>query len=521
MRIAKTEYRLTTSRIRGFRPYLPYGIIAGIMIWVFWIAPSIIDMFSDDIEAIFLSQVAVAMIQILLLMIFMMLVTFPLASTLQEVKTEQLELVLSSPIKPRDLLIGEFLGLVPFYVIFAGLFGGLFTAALVPLGLDVIQVLIILFIFFLIFSSALWIGTVTAILLRTVLAKSPRGNDIGKGLAMLVVIPPIFIIYALVGGYMDALQNPETAELVQNILTYFPSSWGSGVIVEFAKNPGNILTVSSGAVMQFFGLILFFVGSLWIGGSNLVSKRAYNLEPSTFSASKASPNSRFYSIIKRIGGGGSTGVLLSSSFKSFFRTVKNLTKIAYVLALVTAIMIFLLDDANGGNMPYVATLVMTNLLSAFATSDITLQGKENLLIFKQTPSSSYRLVKIKLVQNLLIVIPLTSIASIFVTSRAIDSTTEMILTNLGLNLITSVVIVVFYLGLYLFNPVWDEKSFANPINIQIGVFAIIMSFVFLMIGFGIVLNLGYWIAALAHSGLVGILGIILLFLGIKNLNKLD
>ena len=48
--IAKTEYRVSTSRIREIRPYLPYILIGGLAIYTLFIAPSIVDIFVDELH---------------------------------------------------------------------------------------------------------------------------------------------------------------------------------------------------------------------------------------------------------------------------------------------------------------------------------------------------------------------------------------------------------------------------------------------------------------------------------------
>jgi membrane protease YdiL (CAAX protease family) len=138
-------------------------------------------------------------------------------------------------------LLGEFLGEMPFYAIFVTVVTGLFTAALNPLGLDMVQTAIIIMIFVVTFLSAFWIGTVIAAILRTKLGKTARGRDIGRALAMIIALPLVALIYAIqFGGLLKALADPGTSGTVKAILGVLPSSWGAEVIVSFTSNPGNI-----------------------------------------------------------------------------------------------------------------------------------------------------------------------------------------------------------------------------------------------------------------------------------------
>ena len=153
--IAKNEYNLRLSGIRSIRPYFPYIVIGLLAVYVAFIAPAIVSAFIDELLAFFLSQVAVAMIQILMFLLFIYILILPITYTLRDVQTGQLEIFLAAPIKPSDVLLGEFLGVVPFYAIAVAVVAGFFTAVLNPLGLGLVQIAIIIMVFVLIFFFCL------------------------------------------------------------------------------------------------------------------------------------------------------------------------------------------------------------------------------------------------------------------------------------------------------------------------------------------------------------------------------
>ena len=126
---------------------------------------------------------------------------------------------------------------MPFYVIFITVITGLFTALLTPLGLDLVQIAIIILIFVVTSLLALWIGTVAAAILRTKLGKTARGKDIGRALAMIIALPLVALLYAIqFGGLLEALADPGTSGLVKAILGLLPSSWGAEVIIGFVSS---------------------------------------------------------------------------------------------------------------------------------------------------------------------------------------------------------------------------------------------------------------------------------------------
>jgi len=57
----------------------------------------------------------------------------PVSNSLRETQTEQLEIFLAAPIKPGDVLVGEFLGALPFYAIVITIIAGSFTALMILL----------------------------------------------------------------------------------------------------------------------------------------------------------------------------------------------------------------------------------------------------------------------------------------------------------------------------------------------------------------------------------------------------
>jgi hypothetical protein len=521
--IAKVEWQVSTSRIREIRPYLPYILTGGLAIFIFYLAPLFADLYIDEFQAFILSQVAVILVQFFLFFFFLMFACLPITSTLNDMKTDHFEIILSAPVKPSNLLIGEFLGKMPFYVTFAAIIGGFFTAALFPLGLDVVQILLIILIFVITFLSAIWIGTMTAVILRSFLMKTARGRDIGKGIAIIIILPVVALIYAFMGGFLN-LSDPETARLMHDILQFFPSSWGSEVIVAFAQNPGDILAIEFDKVMQLLGLIGFFIISLLFGGT--VANRVYSLEPSSFSASKAKADGIFYNSIKAIGGGGTFGLLLSSSFKNYFRKVKNITMLAYAVGLVLVMNVFLMQPDDSVSA-MIGSFIMGPLIAVFTVSEVTLQGKENLLLYKQTPSGTSRYLRAKLLHYLLIVVPLTLMLEGIISLNVPNIALEGLLMNLGLSFMIASSTTIFTLGLFLLNPAYHDKAGEYMINVQICIFALLIPFfVCLMVLdqplydlFGIV-DAFYPILAV-YSAILWIIAGLMVFLGAKKLSNLE
>ena len=508
--IARNEYRTTTSGIRTIRPYFPYLVIGLLAVFVAFIAPAFVSLFIDDFSAFILSQAAIPMVQIILFMLFFFLIIFPISSTLREMQTGQLEIIRAAPVKPSDVLLGKFLGVTPFYAIFIAVIVGLFTAFLTPLGLGMIQISIIIIIFVVTLLSALWIGTVIAALLRTKLGKTARGKDIGKALSLIVVLPGLAVMYAIMGGgLLEALADPGTSGMVKATLGLLPSSWGAEVFVGFASNPGNIAAVGFETLTRFGGLIIFFVAALWLGAK--AADRAYSLELTTFSASRAKPDGTFYKTIKYLGGGRSFGTLLVSIFKDYGRRFENLSKIAYVVGLLVLMGVFL-GDYERPTTALGQGIFLLPLLAVFVVGEVTVRGKGNLFIYRKAPSGEGRLVKGRLLQGWLVMVPIAAVYATISSVLVPQTTFISFLTYAGLMVLIVAAYVAFALGLFLLMPVFSEKPADLMANIMIVMMGSIGLFIVSTIVFGL---------PLLYVPLSWLVGIVFLYLGKRNLSRIE
>ena len=514
--VARNEYRIHTSRIRSIRPAFPYLVTGLLVIYVGFIAPRLVGLFIDEFRAFILSKVAVALVQILLFMIFFYFIILPITSTLKDVQTGPLELFLAAPIKPSDVLLGEFLGVMPFYAIAITVIAGLFTAALNPLHLDLAQIAIIVIIFIVTFFSALWIGTVIAVILRTKLGKSTRSKDIGRALALVLALPMIAMIWAISGGgLLEALADPGKSGMVKALLGVLPSSWGAEVIVGFAANPGNIGAVGFETLTRFGGLITFFIAALLLGTK--AASLAYSMKPTTFIASRAKPDGVFYKTVKYLGGSGSFGTLLVSVFKDYSRRLENISKLFLVGAILVMINIFLDPEIPEGPLE-VAPLILPTL-AAFVVGDVTLHGKECLFIYRKTPSGVGRFVIARLLHGWLIVVPIAAVVTAFSTILIPKSTLVSLLTNTGIVMLTVAAYVAFTLGLCLLNPAFSDKSGNYVTNLMITIFTIPNGlFLVPLIAFelGFLHTLCY-----VTIPLCWLLGIVFLYLGKRKLSRIE
>jgi len=473
----------------------------------------------------------VPVVQIILFMFFFYLMLVPISDTLREVKTEQLEIFLAAPVRPGDVLLGGFLGRMPLYVIAIVVVTGTFMALLAPLGLDAVQNIIIIIVFVITFLSAFWIGTVIAAILRTRLGKSVRGKDVGRAVSVIIALPMIAVMYAMIGGgLLEALVDPATGGTVRAVLSLLPSSWGAEIFVAFASHPSNIVAAGLETLTRFGGLIAFFVATLWLGAK--AANRAYSLESTTFTSSKANPDGFFYKAVRSLGGG-SSGTLLASIIKDYGRRLENLSWIVYSVGLVVLIAIFLSDPFSSPRDPLVIlSLMAIPLLAGFTVGTVS-RGKATLFLYRKSPNGLRKFVKARLQQSWLVTVPIAAVIMAIATILVPQITVFSWLANVILASLRTMASVVLLLGLALLIPVFAEESRERALGIMINLQAVVFTTIALEIGlsrsglgFGKMFpNLDPFTAVLCdhllQTVIISVAGMVLLYFGMRKLSRIE
>jgi hypothetical protein len=499
MVIARNEYRIGTSSFRSIRRYFPYIAAAVLLLWIIILAPAFVGIFIDDVSSFFLSQAAAGMVQVLFFTFFFFFMTFPISLAMKEVKAEEQEIFLSAPINPSDILLGKFLGQLPFYAIGIALLMGFFTVVLKPLGLDFIQMIIAVIVSVVTFLAALWIGIVITAILRTKLGRTSRGKDIGKGLSMIIVLPVVALLYALMsGGVLKVL--------------------AAKVITNLTSHPGDIGALGLEALGWFGALLSFFIAVLWLGAR--IGNRVYRIETTSFSTLKAKSDGAFYNMLKKIGGGRSFGTILVSVFKDYVRRLQNLSRVVYVIGLFILLNIFFVET-NNPREALLITQFLIPVFSAFVVGEVTLRGKENLFIYRKAPSGEAKVVKARLLQGWIVVIPIAALMAVTTLLRSSQTTFSSLLVFTGLIMIAAMAYVAFALGLFLLIPAFSEKSGEFALNIMI----LSMFSILLFIGSREILlaaNIkSLFYVQILQIFLSWIVGIVILFLGKERLRKIE
>ena len=512
--IAKNEWRLKTSAVREVRPYLLPLILAFLVAYVAWIAPSLMAAVVPSFLAFILSQTALATMELVLLTCFCYFLSIPFTNALQDIRVQEQEVLLAAPVGPGEILVGKFLGVLPLYTIGFVLFIGTFTALLAPAGLDGAQLVLTVVVILLVLLSGLWLGIVGSALLRARLERSPRGRDAGKALGFVMALPMIALTYAMMGGLVSDLAiHPEASPVVASILAALPSSWGADLVFSFAAHPGNLAAMDLGDFLRLFGVAAFFLAALGIG--SLAANRAYRLEAGTFTATRARADGAFHRRF-RTSGGATRGTLLLAVFKDYARRLENTSRLVYIVGLVILMRVFFVTDAKSPNEAVEILFILTPFLAAFVVGDVTARGRDVLFLYRKSPAGETALVRSKLAQGCVVVVPMiVASAAGFLWGVPGTDNPVVVLTFLGVIALVAAADVAFVLGFGLVFPTFSDRPQAIVVSGVVPTMVALFAFIPLLLVLGETLGLVAFLAVLVA------LAVAFMLLGMRHLRRIE
>lgn len=423
--IAKAEYYVSFSKYPRRRTAY-FGSVAVLSLaWALFILPwlisLIVDRLGEQLQA-FLIGTFPGVMRSVILMLWIMLVIFPIAGALAEVKIGQWEIILSQNVSTRALLLGTFVGRLPVY--------GLVVLVLAPVLITpfttVYQVSILgqLMVYGAILISvfcALWISTLIGTAIQAKLGESSRGNDIAKGLGML--LPLIFLIpfYGLI-YFAESLSN----FMGMDVFLLLPSSWSADLITWTAIKfnglnlPGEVIAafetmLGFPVLLNFILLVVFSIGVVGIG--IVTADRLFNFGASgaRSTVTTVGRENLFLRGLRRLIPG-SFGVLVVTALKDFTRKLQNLSKLVYgmIIAIVAPVLQnYVVDVPFFVNMFQVS--MMMGMMGALTFGGVGfLDSQDQLWIMKSAPKGVSKFVKARLVEIVLFAIPIAVIPSITV-----------------------------------------------------------------------------------------------------------
>jgi len=466
--------------------------------------------------------VVALLIESFMMILFLIILMLPLNNVYNKDETGIKESLVASPVLARDIFLGEFLGKLPLYTFAVLIFAPIVVGMINPIiDLTVIQYIIIYTCTFGLVYFANLIGSIISSWLEHKISKSESARDWGKALIMILTIVMVIMMYAVIFFINEILMNPE----LKNWLSFYPSIWFSNIILH-AIDPlllnSYILNIwlSIGLALCIPLTVLYF--------SYKKAHVFYSLEGvSVKSTSIAKKENYFYSMLYKVAGR-KFGGLLIVQMKLFLRKKANLARIAYVLGLVGFMAWFTsstMDNYVGLILSSSILIVLGGLVSSIMLGHlIFINSKDIIWAYKKSPRGIkglvYSYIMNMLVIGLFISLFITILHSLFAKIGLLDAIIffSLFLANIPISMLQSI-------GLQCLNPAFGEKDSNMKSNSMISMLIMqpaIMMPIFLLIFFNpktvIMMRIVMLTPVFAFNIVVGT---ILLYIGMKKLNKIE
>jgi len=432
LQIAKAEFFVLTARFKGHRKLFMGLILSLGVLWAVYFVPLVVGLVMEVLAPITPIRVIVqvmfpGLMRAVMLLLWIILLIFPLSQALTEIKIGQWEILLASNVKTRDILLGTFLGKIPTYLLGVLVLAPLLLSPfLLALQVALLGQLLIYTTLTLMVLTIIWLSNIICAALQAKLGDSSRGNDIAKAIALLM---GLITIIPVLGLQLFATQF--SAILGLNVFLVFPFTWSADLVSWVAITFNGInLTASQIAhfqnVLQFDlltnGLLVLVFGVACLGIGLLSAERlfTYRIGARSETVRTVMRENIFLRGLRKISPS-SFGSLVVTSFKTFFRQVQNLSKIAMALTL-SVLLPFLVILVYG----HYSSITLDSLLPitgfglaimgiiAFSGTSF-LESKDQLWMIQAVPHGTSRFVKARLVIAFLIALPLSLIPPLVLT----------------------------------------------------------------------------------------------------------
>ena len=536
--IAKAEFLVRTVKLHRARKILYPGLVGFALFFVLFITPNIVAFLFGEFGGAFeliLATSLPSLMRTIMLVIFLVILILPLSNSLENVKTDQWEILFSSNVKTRDILFGTFVGKIPIYGLLSLILSSIIVAPFVYVyNVSIIGQLLMYSIVIPFAITTIWISNVISTALQAKIGQSSRGDDIAKALSWAMI--PIIMIPAMGSMYwstqMIALMGLEFSMIL-------PSTWVADVLTWISVSsstlpPSSIFNIQSYwfQISPYISLILvgvfaaavFFIGfrsadSLFSLGSGLGSKKVITVGPENFAIRG----------VRRIFGS-TFGVIMATSLKDYTRKLQNVAKISYAIFLSMMIPLLLafgplanvVDDPIF--VPVMTCLSIGMMLGIFGGVVFggigLLDSQDQLWILKGAPSGVPKFILARVLSYMMLGSIIAIIPAVF--AGVLLQLTMSTIVIIVLYVYSIVVAGIFIgVGITAFNPSYeDSSSSAFVVNMIATIFITMIALIVGLIpGVLMAISQGVLEPALTLAAIPApIVGLVILFAGTIKLN---
>ncbi len=544
--IAKNEIRLKTFRVRKNRRLFFILIFTLLVLWAAFLGPVIFDEIIPELLKLYTDQFEGLIILILeysFMMLFVMYTIYPLFLLYRKIEIGVKDTIIASPIKPGDIFTGEFIGQLPFYFLFLLGIGPLGTSMLRQLSTEMgfFHYIGFYVVTFTLSIFALLVGTILSNWIENRINKSKKVRELHNWVIVILsfIVISIFYIFHFL------------FELISNFpdfkvwMIFFPSFWYSNITL-YIINP----VLASSFILNIWlnvglaisvPLLLFYI-------SYKKAKTFYNLERIIVKESKiVKEENLFYQYIAKITPYKWKGLIIIH-LKEFLRKKENYAKLIYSIVFIGFMGVFLSISLNQSTIiiednPIGLELILEILqhkfllvliiawmgaliFSVLIGISILIRSKELLFIYKKSPRGINSLVFSYLYVMFILILFLDIALTIFFTFLfQIDII--LILVFFFTFMLYSGVILLEALAIQCFKPLFEERGkdvFFNMYLILIfQVFSLMITLFIVMplLTAATSASIGIIFILLSNLGISGIIAVLMIYLGIKKLNRLE
>lgn len=544
--IAKNVIRLKTSRFRKNRRLFFIIIYSIFLFWAFYLGPLLIDAILPEVVKYFsetYEQVLALIIEYFLVTFFLIYLYYPLFILFRKEEIAYKEILLASPVNSGDVFIGEFLGQLPFFFLFILGIGPLGTSIILQVNpnLTFFAYLVFYISITLLLVLALLIGSIIANWLENKMLKSKRLDNLRNLLAVLLSMFMMLTFY-LIHFIFELISNNQE---LKNYIMFYPSLWYSNIIL-YIINPSLIesyilniwVSISLAYVVP---LLVFYIS---YKKANIFYNLDFKIESEVKHVKK---ENIIYHLARKISPK-KWEHLIIAQLKEFLRKKENVLKLIFSSIFIGFLGVFIITSLKGpslniGNNPLGIELILEILyheylqiviiawigsliLGIFTGISIILNSKDILFLYKKSPrginafiwSYIFNIIFLVFFMNILLTI-------FFVFLFQFDPLLTLLFFIIFLFFSTILILQAF--AIQCIKPLFEERGKDVLFQIYILIFMQVLSFFITFLIYipttyvFIDISLGILHIFLINFGVSVGFTVLLLFLGIRKLNKIE
>ncbi|MFX1502761.1 MAG: hypothetical protein ACFFDH_17500 [Promethearchaeota archaeon] len=533
--IVKNEIRIKTNRFRKNRKLFLIITFGLFIYWAFYLGPNIlVILFSNTAKE--LSQdydyIAAHFIQYFLTTFFLIVLIYPLYNLYRKSEIGHSEVLLASPVNPKDIFLGEYAGKLIFYFLFILGFGPMIISLMQFIRrLNIFQYLLIYISLFLLLAFSLLIGTIIANYFENRMIQSEKAKDLGKTFLFFLSMIIIALFYIL-RFVFDFIKKDPRLEI---LLIYYPSFWYSNIIL-YVIDPSLVFSNALFILINIlFGIFIpFIIFYFSYKNANLF----YTLEGKGEKEALVNKSElKFYIFIRKITPPHWKGLVITH-FKHFFRKKENLFKIIYTWALISVmglIIMFSFKDPSITKYNIInSKLLMITIISwmgglvfgILMGIHVFMDSKQFLFYIKSTPRGIKAFIYSYVYEILTLLFILDLILTVFFT-LVFQLEILLALILFLLFLLYCMGIEIQAIGIQCYSPLFDEQG---KDAYKISYFIIFLQIIAFIIALYIIIpfapnrwnnSIGLLYILLIDLALSSGFAIIIFFIGLRKLNKIE